>query len=93
MKLIMFSVYDKAVKAFLQPFYCRTAGEAIRSFTDAVNDPGKGFGKYAMDYDLVRIGEFDDNDGSVVGSSVIKVIGAIEVLEAKELPPVPPGSA
>lgn len=81
MKLELFSVYDKQVAAYMQPFYCRTLGEAIRSFTEAVNDPQKPFGKYATDYALHSFGHFDDNSGLFVTHDPVRVIGANEVIE------------
>lgn len=63
MKLLVFSVLDKAVGAYLQPFYSRSAGEALRSFTDAANDEKSQFARHAEDYVLYKLGEFDDNTG------------------------------
>lgn len=92
MILQVFSVFDKTVNAFLQPFYCRSKGEAIRSFSEAVNDGSKPFGKYASDYFLASLGEFDDVTGLFLGGEPSRVIGAHEVLSdelftpGKELP-------
>lgn len=63
MKLQVYSVYDKAVNGFLPPFYVRSKGEAIRSFTDAANDAAHQFHKHAMDYVLMYLGTFDDGAG------------------------------
>lgn len=87
MKLQIFSVYDRQVNAFLQPFYCRTQGEAIRSFTEAVNDPNKPFGKYATDYALMGLGEFDDNSGSFLVHDPVRIIAANEVIEEEIMAP------
>lgn len=76
----VFAVFDKQIGAFLPPFHCRSKGEAIRSFTEAVNDPGKTFGKYAIDYSLVSLGQWDDNTGLFTGGDAVRVIGASEVV-------------
>ncbi|WNK14381.1 MAG: nonstructural protein [Microvirus sp.] len=85
MRLQMFSVYDKQVQAYLPVFFARTIGEAIRSFTEAVNDPAKPFGKYATDYALHSFGEFDDNSGSFLVHDPVRVISANEVLNVDDV--------
>jgi hypothetical protein len=82
MILQMYSIFDSAVKAYLQPFYCRTRGEAIRSFTDAVKNPDGMFNKHALDYTLIYIGVFDDQSGVVTAEAPgpERVINATEVL-------------
>ncbi|QCQ84783.1 nonstructural protein [Blackfly microvirus SF02] len=77
----VFSVFDKAVNAFLPPFQCRTKGEAIRSFSEAVNDPSKSFGKYSVDYVLMGLGTWDDNSGLFSPRDPIRIIGASEVID------------
>lgn len=81
----VFAVFDKQVNAYLTPFFCRTKGEAIRSFTEAVNDPGKSFGKYAIDYSLCSFGTYDDNSGGFLCHDPVRVIGATEVLNADDV--------
>lgn len=63
MRLKAYAVLDKQVGAYLVPFFARTDGEAIRSFTDAVGDKNTQFCKYPADYHLWRLGEFDDGSG------------------------------
>lgn len=87
MKHQVFSVYDKAVAAYLQPFFSRSRGEALRSFTDACNDPKSNFGRYALDYSLVYLGEFDDISGVFDGTDPQRVIGANEVIADPVFPP------
>lgn len=65
MILKIFSVKDKIVEAFLQPFFSPTIGSAIRSLTEVVNDPQSPFAKNPHDYTLYQIGEFDDWSGQV----------------------------
>lgn len=81
MRLFVCTVYDKKVQAHLQPFFCRTIGEAVRSFTEAVNDPSKQFGRYASDYSLYRLGEFDDNSGVFECGDPVMVVTALELVE------------
>lgn len=58
-----YSVLDKAAKAYLPLFFVRSSGEAIRSFTDAVNDPKHQFARHVDDYALYFVGTFDDSNG------------------------------
>lgn len=63
MKQEIFSVYDSAAQAFLQPFFSPSLGSALRSLTDAVNDPKHEFSKHAGDYTLFKLGSFSDDTG------------------------------
>lgn len=80
MKLLVFTVYDSAVGAHLQPFFSRSMGEAIRSFQDAVNDPQTNFNKHSMDYTLFLLGSFDDAGGVFDTSPPERVSSAMELL-------------
>jgi len=61
----IYTVHDSKAEAYLQPFFARSNGEAIRSFTQAINTPDHQFAKYSADYTLFEIGEFDDNTGVI----------------------------
>lgn len=61
----IFCVRDSAVEAFMQPFFAPTNAAAIRSLTQAVNDPNHEFSKHSKDYALYHLGDFDDASGIV----------------------------
>lgn len=64
------SIYDSVAKVYVNPFYCATKGEALRSFSNAVNDKNMGdLNKHPKDFILYLIAEFDDQKGLM--SSVI----------------------
>lgn len=65
MKTRGFSVFDRAAQAFLPLFFLPTRGVAMRSFSEAVNDPKHEFHKHAKDYELYELCEFDDQSGQV----------------------------
>ena len=88
MKLLVFSVFDVAVKAFGTPFYARTKGEALRGFSQACNNREHEFFKHAPDFQLFELGEFDDSTGFVVCQSPVRVIGALECLVGDEVVPL-----
>lgn len=79
----VFSVYDSKAEAFLRPMFLQSKGLALRSFIEAIHDKGHDFSKYAGDFTLFEIGEFDDNKGEIVCYSVkVKLGCAIEFLES-----------
>lgn len=66
MMLRCFTVFDVKVGAYLSPFFMRSKPEAIRAFSDLVNDPKTQFSQHPEDYVLYCIAEFDDATGNVV---------------------------
>ena len=62
MKAKCYAVFDKAVEAFMPPFYSRADGEAVRSFVEACKDKGR-FAPHLGDYTLFAVGTFDDSSG------------------------------
>lgn len=66
---LYFAVKDLAVQAFGTPFLVRSTGEAIRSFQDEVNkqDGNSAIAAHPEDYELYRIGEYEDETGKLTG--------------------------
>ncbi len=78
----VFTVYDAKAEAFLQPFYAKTKGLAVRAFAQAANSGDHDFNKYATDYALFEIGEFDDSTGVIVMHDHFEPLGqAIQFVE------------
>lgn len=92
MILHVMSVHDKAVRAFMQPFYARSIGEAIRSFTELANDPQTNVARHPSDFVLFDLGEFDDNSGLFISREPRRVLGAYEVVKDVAPPVVKNGS-
>lgn len=65
MILKMFTVFDQKAKAYLSPFCMAEKGQAIRSFTDLINDGDHQFSKHPEDYTLLFIGEYDDETAAI----------------------------
>lgn len=63
MKILAFSVYDEKVQTFNPPFFCQTIGQAVRSYSDVVNDPKTSINRHPGDYVLYHVGSFDDESG------------------------------
>lgn len=88
MKLQVYAVYDSAARAYATPVFVRTKAEAIRSFTDACADQNGPFFRHYADYHLAFLGEYDDNDGTVVcPSAPQRVISASECVDQTIFPP------
>lgn len=75
MKLKIFTAYDSKVEAYLQPFFMRSTGEAIRAWTELANNSEHLFCKHPADYTLFEIGEYDDTTGQVVPNMTFKNLG------------------
>lgn len=93
----MFAIYDKAVGAFMAPFFCRSKGEAVRSFMDACSDGKTNFCQHPDDFRLFHLGSFDDVTGVLHSDSShpARVIDARECVNSRKgmddgsvLPPV-----
>lgn len=86
MKMYVMTVYDKAVNAYLPPFYARAMGEAIRSFTEACADKNSNFSKYPLDFTLMSLGTFDDSNGTFEVTEPTRVLSAPEVIDYEDGP-------
>lgn len=66
MNYFIVAVKDLAIEAFQPPAFCRAKGEAMRGFTDAVNDPAnKQLNQHPEDFELWHIGYFNDQTGEL----------------------------
>jgi len=66
MKMLICAVRDQAIGAFMQPFFSRSEGEAMRGFSDACKDDKMPFRAHLADYSLFVLGAFDDQIGEIV---------------------------
>lgn len=65
MKLEIFAVRDRQLDAFMQPWCAQSIGQAIRMFTDEVNNQQGQMYKHAEDYDLYHMGTFFQGTGNL----------------------------
>lgn len=77
MILEVYSAHDAAVGAFLEPFYARSRGAAIRMFAQAATDgPFKAHGK---DFSLYQVGTWSDENGLFTSFDIPeRVCGALD---------------
>ena len=62
----VYTVYDTKAEIYMNPFFQKARGEAIRSFTNLANDESTTVGKYPADFVLFEIGEYDDSSGELI---------------------------
>lgn len=60
----IFTVYDSKVEAYLQPFFMKSKGEAIRAFTEVCLDKNSNIAKYPHDFTLFELGSYDDSNAT-----------------------------
>lgn len=71
----VFTVYDSKAEGYMNPFYVKSRGEAIRSFTEIANDKSHQIGKYPADFTLFELGEWDENTSKFTLHSTPTSIG------------------
>lgn len=87
--LRVFVVHDVKVGAYLQPFFCRTVGEAMRSWEAICNDGKSMMSVHATDFTLFETGEYNEQSGRFTQHDVLRPIST--ALEAKKDSPwLPP---
>lgn len=80
-----FTVFDSKASVFMQPFYMRAGGEAVRAFAASIARSGHPFHDYPADYTLFEIGEFDDDTGTFTNYDVKVNLGnGVQFLPTKE---------
>lgn len=78
---ILVSVRDIATETFARPFCVTHAAQAVRSFTDEANNPESEISKHASDYELWKIGYFEDANG-VTSSEPERLVRAADLKKA-----------
>lgn len=84
MKQKVFVVFDSKVEAYMTPFFCRSKGEALRSWETACNDGQSMMSKHPADYTLFESGEYDDATGRIQQHNALIPLGT--AIEAKRVP-------
>lgn len=65
MKVEIYSVFDNVAKVWTQPIYQINEGVARRNIAAAVNTKDHNYNVAPGDYELWRIGIFDDQSGEI----------------------------
>lgn len=80
-KYVMCSVLDLTAQQYGRPFFTISDGSAIRGFSDEVNQPNENsiLYKHPDDFQLFRLGTFDDSSGSVVLQDPVMLVSGASV--------------
>lgn len=64
-KMQVVAVRDRAIDAYMQPWFVVSIGQAIRAFADEINRRATDnpLSAHPEDYDLYHLGEFDQERG------------------------------
>lgn len=79
MKKLVFSMFDSASGAFLNPFFCLTDEEAVRSLSKCVMQDDHPFAQNPEHFSLHCLGEFDVLTGEVRGTRTRMVAQALQI--------------
>jgi hypothetical protein len=68
MKMIkkVFTLYDCKAEMYLQPFFSRTNGSAIREIQDGMKKEDSILSVHKNDLSLIALGTYDDSNGALV---------------------------
>lgn len=90
MRVQLFSIFDRKTKCFLAPFVARTETDAVRQITQSLRDPQMRetpVGQHPADFNLARVGAFDDETGQIEGLTPAHMVCSLD-----ELAPAAPSS-
>lgn len=77
----IYSMYDTAVKAYMQPIFADATGGLIRELTDLLKNQDHAFTKHPEDYTLFQIGTYDEKTAEIIPCNPTKIIGMWELVE------------
>lgn len=85
MRVMLFSIFDRKTKCFMAPFVARTETDAVRQITQSLRDPQMRetpVGQHPEDFDLRRVGAFDDETGQIEPLTPAYLVANIAELSA-----------
>lgn len=64
--MIVIAVRDRALDAFMRPFFMQSIGQAVRAFADEINrnDKDNPLAQHPDDYDLYLLATWDEDTGA-----------------------------
>lgn len=70
MTVSVYSIFDVKGKSFANPYFMLHDGQALRAFSDVVEDKSTVIARHPSDYKLYKIGTYDPTSGVLVGLPV-----------------------
>jgi len=83
MILQIYSVRDNKAGTFSRPFFEHTDAAAVRAFTTAARDNQSQISQFPDDFELHKIGEFDDATAIFVDNCPKFIVNAATLLATK----------
>lgn len=80
----LFTIYDNKAAIYNTPFSQNNNAEAMRTFADMANDEKTTISKHPDDYDLYKIGEWNSNNGEVVGTDKTHLANGQDFIQNNE---------
>lgn len=82
--MIVFSVYDRKMNTYARPMYVDHLVQVTRSLKGVCDTPGSLLAQYPEDYDLYRLGHWDERTGEFIPEE--KPVFILNCKEIKEVP-------
>lgn len=82
--LKVYTLRDSAANSFLALSLHRTDQMAIRALGVLVNQDDNNVSRHPSDYELFRVADFDDTDGTILGYSPVSVVRCVDLVVKKE---------
>ena len=79
----IYAIYDEKLEAYNRPFFLISDGVAIRAFQDEINNKESELSKHPEDYDLYKIGEYNEETGNITPNEPV-LIGTGKALVYRE---------
>ena len=85
MILICATIYDTAAEAYMRPFFVPAVGQAMRAFSDEINNPQSELHKHPEDYSIWHMGTYNDVTGEMVSSEKpVHLASAVALIKVSE---------
>lgn len=82
----VYAIYDTGISTWFPPLFFRNKGEALRWFSETVNNAESKLSKYPSDFTLFELGTWnDDNCKFTLLSTPVSIGMAIEFVKSKEV--------
>jgi hypothetical protein len=81
----VYSFHDSKVCVYHPPMVLLNDGEARRLASDCVNDAQTPMSRHPADFRLVRLGEYDDNSGTLIPLSAPEFVCDLVEFKPKEV--------
>lgn len=84
MILKAYSIYDRAARAYAQPFFAPSDGVAVRMVDATARDPSTNLARYPQDYMLYWVGSFDDQEGMFTRGDPVQIASVVGLLSEEQ---------